>query len=84
MGYPYTSSHGYQANLSIDVRSGVPRPLSVAMQSHGCDILSFDVLLDSQCDVFDDVTFERLLRICASGIVGYNANAPSCKEYTQG
>ena len=24
--------------------------------------------------------FERLLRICASGIVGYNANSPACKE----
>ncbi len=62
--------------IFLDVCSGVSRPLSVAMQSHGCDILSFDVLLDSQCDLFDDVTFERLLRICASGIVGYNANAP--------
>ena len=53
------------------------------MQSHNCDILSFDVLLDSKCDLFDDVIFERLLRICASGIVGYNANSPSCKEYSR-
>ena len=69
--------------IFLDVCSGVSRPLSVAMQSHNCDILSFDVLLDSKCDLFDDVIFERLLRICASGIVGYNANSPSCKEYSR-
>ena len=67
----------------LDVCSGVSPPLSVAMQSHYCDILSFDVLLDSTCDLFDDIAFERLLRICASGTVGYNANAPSCKEYSR-
>ena len=69
--------------IFLDICSGVSRPLSVAMQFHKCDILSFDVLLDSTCDLFDDIVFERLLRICASGIVGYNANAPSCKEYSR-
>ena len=69
--------------IFLDVCSGVSRPLSVAMKSHYCDILSFDLLLDSQCDLFDDTTFERLLRICARGVVGYNANSPPCKEYSR-
>ncbi len=67
----------------VDVCCGVNRPLSNAVLNLGGDCFSFDVLVHVSYDIFDDVIFERLLRICASGIVGYNANAPACKEYSR-
>ena len=69
----------------MDVCCGVNRPLSNAVLNLGGDCFSFDVLVHISYDIyiyiFDDVVFERLLRICASGIVGYNANSPACKEF---
>ena len=53
------------------------------MLNLGGNCFPFDVLVDVSYDIFDDVVFERLLRICASGIVGYNANSPACKEYSR-
>ena len=67
----------------MDICCGVNRPLSNAVLSLGGDCFSFDVLVHVSYDIFDDVVFERLLRICASGIVGYNANSPACKEYSR-
>ena len=67
----------------MDICCGVNRPLSNAILSLGGDCFSFDVLVHVSYDIFDDVVFERLLRICASGIVGYNANSPACKEYSR-
>ena len=43
-------------------------------------VLSFDILCTAECDILDDVQFERLLRICASGIVAYGATSPCAKN----
>ena len=58
-------------------------PLSSALQKFECDVLPFDILIHSECDLLNDSTFEYLLRICASGIVGYCAASPACKEYSR-
>ena len=79
---PLSSVHGAR-RIFLDICCGVNRPLSNAVLSLGGDCFSFDVLVQVSYDIFDDVVFERLLRICASGIVGYNANSPSCKEYSR-
>lgn len=46
-------------------------------------VLSFDILCNAECDILDDIQFERLLRVCASGIVAYCATSPPCKEYSR-
>ena len=79
---PLSSVHGAR-RVFLDICCGVNRPLSNAVLSLGGDCFSFDVLVQVSYDIFDDVVFERLLRICASGIVGYNANSPACKEYSR-
>ena len=79
---PLSSVHGAK-RIFLDVCCGVNRPLSNAVLKLGGDCFSFDVLVHVSYDIFDDVVFERLLRICASGIVGYNANSPACKEYSR-
>lgn len=67
----------------LDICCGVNKPLSQAVSELQGDLFSFDVLIHVSLDIFDDAVFERLLRICASGIVGYNANSPACKEYSR-
>ncbi len=67
---PLSSVHGAN-RVFLDVCCGVNRPLSDAVLKLGGDSFSFDVLIKVSYDIFDDVMFERLLRICASGIVGY-------------
>ena len=69
--------------IFLDICSGVTMPLSAALQKFDCDILPFDILIHSSCDLLNDSTFESLLRICASGMVGYCAASPACKEYSR-
>ena len=72
-----------RSRIFLDICSGVTMPLSAALQKYKGDILPFDILIHSDCDLLDDSTFERLLRLCASGIVGYCAASPACKEYSR-
>ena len=67
----------------LDVCSGVTRPLSMAILDHGHPVLSFDILLDSSMDILSDAAYEDLLRVAASGQVGYGAASPSCCEYSR-
>ena len=67
----------------LDVCSGVTRPLSMAILEHGHPVLSFDTLLDSSMDILSDAAYEDLLRVAASGQVGYGAASPSCCEYNR-
>ena len=67
----------------LDVCSGVTRPLSMAILEHGHPVLSFDTLLDSSMDILSDAAYEDLLRVAASGQVGYGAASPSCCEYSR-
>ena len=72
-----------QSRIFLDVCCGVNRPLSAAILSRHMVVLSFDILRNADCDILDDIQFERLLRICASGIVAYCATSPPCKEYSR-
>ena len=71
------SPHEY---FSISVQESVYSPLSCALQKLQCDTMSFDILINSEYDLLDDRMYERLLRLCACGIVAYLAAAPACKE----
>ena len=70
-------------NIFLDICSGVTRALSMALLEQGHPALSFDILLDSSLDLLDDGPYEALLRISASGKVGYGAASPSCCEYSR-
>ena len=72
-----------QSRIFLDVCCGVNRPLSAAVLARQMVILSFDILCNAECDILDDIQFERLLRICASGIVAYCATSPPCKEFSR-
>ena len=52
------------------------------MIAHGCDVLSFDILLNPEFDILNAVACEQLLRLCSSGAVGYAGCSPSCNEYS--
>ena len=69
--------------IFLDICSGVTRPLSVAVLEQGHPVLSFDILLDSSQDILADAAYEDLLRVAASGQVGYGAASPSCCEYSR-
>ena len=71
------------SRIFLDVCCGVNRPLSMAVLAKQMVVLSFDILCNAECDILDDVQFERLLRICASGSVAYCASSPPCKEYSR-
>jgi len=64
----------------LNICSGVTRPLSRAILDRGHPALSFDILLDSSMDILADAAYEDLLRVAASGQVGYGAASPSCCE----
>ena len=53
------------------------------MLQYGCDVLSFDILLNESCDILNDSAFEQLLKLCFSGAVGYGSFSPSCGEYSR-
>ena len=69
--------------IFLDICSGSTRPLSAAVLAMGCDVLSFDILLDSAMDLLRDDSYEQLLRICSSGQVGYGSASPACCHYSR-
>ena len=73
----------YGCRIFLDICCGIQPPLSKAVQALKGDLLRFDILLHLADDLLDDNSFEKLLRVCASGIVGYAAASPSCCEYSR-
>ena len=69
--------------IFLDLCSGVSSPLSQSLQAFKCDTFAFDILIHQDYDLLKDETYERLLRLCACGIVAYSAAAPACKEYSR-
>lgn len=69
--------------IFMDICCGVSRPLSHALLALDCDVFSFDLLLDPSHDILMDAVFEQLLRLAASGTVGYCAASPPCREYSR-
>ena len=69
--------------IFLDICSGSTRPLSAAVLALGCDVLSFDILLDASMDLLRDDSYEQLLRICSSGQVGYGSASPACCHYSR-
>ena len=45
------------------------------------DVLLVDVLAPEAIDLFDDRSYELLLRVCFSGIVRVAADGPPCQSY---
>ena len=52
-----------EGRIFLDICSGTTRPLSVAVLALGCDVLSFDILLDESMDLLRDDSYEQLLRL---------------------
>ena len=78
-----SASSSQSPRIFLDICCGVQSPLSKAvMEFHG-DTLRFDILINTADDLLDDVRYERLLRVCASGIVAYAGASPSCCEYSR-
>jgi hypothetical protein len=71
------------SRIFLDICAGSGYPLTSAMLGHGCKCFPVDKLIDAKMDLLDNTFFEPLLRICASGIVGYGAAAPNCGEYSR-
>lgn len=69
--------------LFLDICCGIQSPLSCAIMELQGDTLCFDILLHTADDLLDDTSFERLLRVCASGIIAYAGASPSCCEYSR-
>ena len=72
-----------EGRIFLDICSGATRPLSAAALALGCDVLSFDSLLDQSMDLLRDDSYEQLLRICSSGQVGYGSASPACCHYSR-
>ena len=72
-----------KGKIFLDICSGVTRPLSMAILDQGHPVLPFDILLDSSLDILADAAYEDLLRVAASGQVGYGAASLSCCEYSR-
>ena len=72
-----------EGRIFLDICSGATRPLSTAVLALGCDVLSFDILLDQSVDLLRDDSYEQLLRICSSGKVGYGSASPACCHYSR-
>ena len=66
--------------IFLDICCGSHRPLSQALSRLGADVVSIDKLFNLQHDLLDCEFMETLLRIAASGVVGYTAASPSCSE----
>ena len=62
---------------------GYDRPLSQALRHLEMDVLSIDKLISLEHDLLDIDFCESILRLCASGVVGYTACSPSCNLYSR-
>ena len=72
------------ARLFLDVFAGFHAPVTKAVAALGLDNFQpFDLDADAAFDVLHDPTYELLLQICWSGIVGAALFAPPCKEYSR-
>ena len=69
--------------IFLDICAGATRPLSRACLRRGKCVLSFDILIQSAMNLLDDIEYEQLLRLCASGSVAYAGASPSCGQYSR-
>ena len=69
--------------IFLDICAGATRPLSRACLRRGKCVLSFDILIQSVMNLLDDIEYEQLLRLCASGSVAYAGASPSCGQYSR-
>ena len=69
-------------NLFLDICSGPSAPLSTALDHMGHATLAVDLLISPAMDLLNDMYFENLLRLCASGLVAYCGASPPCSEFS--
>ena len=74
------SSH---ARIFLDICCGVNAPLSNAVHRLKGDHIKFDILVHELDDLLNSISYERLLRLCSSGLIAYAAASPSCCEYSR-
>eukprot|EP00435_Cladocopium_sp_Y103_P070119 s177_g34.t1 len=70
------------SRIFLDIFSGAGYPLTSAMLAHNCVCCPVDKLISAEMDSLDNSFFEPLLRVCASGCVGYAAASPD-GEYSR-
>ena len=71
------------SRIFLDLCSGASRPLSQAILATGHDVLSLDLLLQPAFDILSDSHYESVLRLAASGQVGYAGASPPCRHYSR-
>ena len=69
-------------HLFLDVCSGAHAPLSAALSGFDRAVLPIDILVSPEMDLLNDLFFEDLLRLCASGLVAYCGASPPCSEFS--
>ena len=69
--------------IFLDFCCGVNSPLPNAVHKLQGDHMRFDLLVHPGDDLLKASSYERLLRLCASGMVAYTAASPSCCEYSR-
>ena len=74
------SSH---ARIFLDICCGVNAPLSNSVHRLHGDHIKFDILVHESDDLLNSISYERLLRLCSSGLIAYAAASPSCCEYSR-
>ena len=68
--------------MFLDVCSGAQAPLSEALLGFDRAVLPIDILVSPEMDLLNDLFFEELLRLCASGLVAYCGTSPPCSEFS--
>eukprot|EP00438_Fugacium_kawagutii_P000882 Skav218514 [mRNA] locus=scaffold1564:342744:345770:+ [translate_table: standard] len=71
-----------QGKFCLHLGAGAQCPLATAVQRAGVAVLPIDIVLSAQNPLLHGPTYERILRVAASGQVSYTAAAPSCFEFS--
>ena len=69
--------------IFLDICAGASRPLSSAILALGGDVCSYDILVHSTDDLLCDSSYEQLLRLASSGLIGYGCGSPACRDYSR-
>ena len=67
----------------LDIFSGASSPVSVAVRAlHADSIEPVDLIFGQHCDLLDDMVFQNVLDLAASGLIGAALAAPYCSKHS--
>ena len=67
----------------LDIFSGASSPVSVAVRAlHADSIEPVDLIFGQHCDLLDDLVFQNVLDLAASGLIGAALAAPYCSKHS--